>query len=153
MKHLVNLLMVCITSFSFGSTALAADAGTAKDAQAMVKKAVVFLKANGKDKTLAEASNPKGQFVSGDTYLSIYDATGHVVAHGTNPKLIGKDVTDLKDADGKYFIKDILAKAKSDGSGWIDYRWPNPTTKEIQLKSVYFEQAEGLVIASGYYKK
>jgi len=67
--------------------------------------------------------------------------------------LIGKDVTDLKDADGKYFIKDILAKAKSDGSGWIDYRWPNPTTKEIQLKSVYFEQAEGLVIASGYYKK
>jgi len=132
---------------------MAADAGTAKDAQAMVKKAVVFLKANGKDKTLAEASNPKGQFVAGDIYLSIYDTTGHVAAHGTNAKLVGKDVTELKDADGKYFIKDILAKAKSDGSGWIDYQFTNPTTKEIQPKSVYFEQVEGLIIASGYYKK
>ena len=152
MKHLINLLMICIASCAIQTSALAADAGTAKDAQAMVKKAVVYLKANGKDKTLAEASNSKGQFVSGDIYLSIYDATGHVVAHGINPKLIGKDATELKDADGKFFIKDILVKAKSDGSGWVDYRWPNPVTKEIQLKSVYFEQVEGLVIASGYYK-
>jgi cytochrome c len=76
-----------------------------------------------------------------------------VVAHGTNQKLIGKDVSDLRDADNKYFIKEILDKAKSSGKGWVDYKWVNPISKEIQAKSVYLEKADDVIIASGFYKK
>jgi signal transduction histidine kinase len=137
---------------AFNSRVWAADAGASKDAMAMVKKAVAYLKLNGKDKTLSEASNPKGLFVNGDIYLTITDSTGRVLAHGLNPRLIGKDAIELKDVDGKYFVKEMLVIAKKEGSGWVDYKWPNPITREIQLKSVYFEQIDHLVIQSGYYK-
>ncbi len=140
-------------AFIASSSALAAELGTAEEATAMVKKAAAFLKANGKDKTLAEVSNPKGQFVDRDLYISVYDMNGNVLAHGTNPKLIGKDVSALKDADGKEFIKEILSKAKSSGKGNADYKWPNPVSKEIQPKTVYFEKADDMVFSSGYYKK
>lgn len=132
--------------------AFANDKGTQAEATAMVKKAVAYLKANGKDKTLAEVSNNKGQFIDRDLYISVYDLNGNVLAHGTNAKLIGKDVSALKDADNKEFIKDILSKAKSAGKGTSDYKWPNPVTKEIQAKTVYFEKADDMVFSSGYYK-
>jgi cytochrome c len=140
-------------AFTACSVAGASEFGTSAEATAMVKKAVAYLKANGKEKTLAEVSNNKGQFIDRDLYISVYDMNGNVLAHGTNPKLIGKDVSALKDANGKEFIKDILSQAKASGKGNADYVWPNPMTKELTPKTVYFEKADDLVISSGYYKK
>ena len=151
MKALFRTLAVS-AALIMAAPAFAAD-GTQEEATAMVKKAVAHLKANGKDKTLAEISNNKGQFVDRDLYISVYDLNGTVLAHGTNGKLIGKDVSALKDADGKEFIKDIVGKAKSAGKGTSDYKWPNPVTKEIQAKTVYFEKADDMVFSSGYYRK
>lgn len=154
MKKLLQAAMLVLSILGLNIAALAAaEQGSADEASAMVKKAVAYLKTNGKEKTLAEASNPKGQFIDRDLYLSIYDLNGKVVAHGTNQKLIGKDVSDLRDADSKYFIKEILDKAKSGGKGWVDYKWVNPISKEIQAKSVYLEKADDVIIASGFYKK
>jgi cytochrome c len=152
MKALFRTLAVS-AALIVSAPAFAAEQGTQDEATAMVKKAVAHLKANGKDKTLAEVSNNKGQFVDRDLYISVYDLNGTVLAHGTNAKLIGKDVSALKDADGKEFIKDILGKAKGAGKGTSDYKWPNPVTKEIQAKTVYFEKANDMVFSSGYYKK
>ena len=132
--------------------AWAGELGTAADATAMVKKAVAYLKHNGKEKTLAEVSNSKGMFVDRDLYVSVYDLHGVVLAHGANPKLIGKDVSALKDADGKAFIQDILTQAKANGHGQADYKWPNSVTKNIQDKSAYFEKVDDMVISSGYSK-
>lgn len=146
-------LLVFSACALIGNVAYSAAQGNAEEASAMVKKAVAYMKANGKEKTLQEASNNKGQFVDRDLYLSIYDLKGKVVAHGSNAKLIGADVSELKDADNKYFIKEILAKAQSGGSGWVDYKWVNPVSKEIQAKSVYLQKADDVVIASGFYKK
>ena len=152
MKKLLQA-MVCSTALILSAGAFAAEQGTAEEATALVKKAVAFLKANGKDKTLAEMSNNKGQFVDRDLYISVYDMNGKVVAHGTNAKLIGKDVSALKDADGKEFIKDILSQAKASGKGKSNYKWQNPVTKEIQAKSVYFEKSDDMVFSGGYYTK
>lgn len=152
MKKLLQAL-VCSTALMMSAGALAAEQGNAEEATAMVKKAVAFLKANGKDKTLAEVSNNKGQFVDRELYIAIYDMNGKVIAHGTNAKLIGKDVSALKDADGKEFVKDILSQAKANGKGKSNYKWQNPVTKEIQAKSVYFEKSEDMVFSGGYYTK
>jgi cytochrome c len=141
-----------VSAALIAAPAFAADHGTQAEATAMVKKAVAYLKANGKEKTLAEVSNNKGQFADRDLYISVYDLNGTVLAHGANAKLIGKDVSALKDADGKEFIKDIIGKAKSAGKGTSDYKWPNPVSKEIQAKTVYFEKADDMVFSSGYYK-
>lgn len=133
-------------------TVLAADLGSASEATAMVKNAVVYLKTNGKEKTLAEISNKAGKFVDRDLYVSVYDMHGTVLAHGANAKLIGKDVSALKDADGKEFIAEILSKANAAGKGNADYKWPNTVTHNIQPKSVYFEKVDGMVFSSGYLK-
>lgn len=152
MKKLLQAV-VCSTALILSAGAFAATQGTPEEATSLVKKAVSYLKANGKEKTLAEISNNKGQFVDRDLYISVYDMNGKVLAHGTNAKLIGKDVSGLKDADNKEFIKDILAQAKANGKGKSNYKWQNPVTKEIQAKSVYFEKADDMVFSGGYYTK
>lgn len=133
--------------------ALAAERGTAQEASALVKRAVVFQKANGTDKLLAEASNQKGQFVDRDLYLSVYDAHGKVLAHGSNARVIGMDASQIRDADNKYFVKEILSESVRAPGGWVDYKWVDPVSKKVEAKSTYFEKAGEVVIAAGYYKK
>jgi cytochrome c len=104
MKKMIGLILIGLMVSGVLGQAIAADKGTAAEAEAMVQKAIDFYKANGKDKTLAEISNPKGQFIQGDLYLFVWDMNGVVIAHGTNPKLIGKDMSQLKDVDGVRFV-------------------------------------------------
>ncbi len=153
MTTLFQRALCALFTFSLlASSGGAAAQHTASDATAIVRKAVAYLKKSGREKMLAEASNPKGAFVDNDLYLSIYTLDGKVVAHGANPKLIGVDVSQLRDANDRYFIKDILNTARSGGNGWVDYKWVDPATKSLRDKSVYLEKADDLVIAAGYYK-
>ena len=110
-----------------------------------------YFKANGKDKALAEFSKPKSEFVKGDQYIYVLDMNGKMLAH-PKASLVGKDFMQVKDADGKIFAKDIVQQAKEKGSGWVDYKWENPTTKKVEAKTVYFEKADGVIICSGAYK-
>lgn len=145
--------MFAAAAFAFTASALATEQGTASDAEAMVKKAVAFAKTNGKDKLIAEVNSGKGQFIDRDLYVSVWSTKAVVMAHGTQPKLVGKDIIDLKDADGKFFMKEIVEKAAASGKGWTDYKWVNPVSKEIQLKSAYFEKMDDMIISTGFYKK
>lgn len=151
MKTLIKYLMLVVTALMLSSTAWAADKGTAEEATAMVKKAVAYVKANGKDKAFAEFSNPKGAFVDRDLYVMVYDMEGNNKAHGSNPKLIGKNLLEIKDADGVFIVKGLIDTAKK-GGGWFDYKWPNATTKAVEPKSTYVEKVEDVLIGVGIYK-
>jgi signal transduction histidine kinase len=131
----------------------AAEFGTAAEAEAMVKKAVQFIKSEGREKAFAEICNRKGRFVDRDLYITVYDLKGVCLAHGANPKMIGKDLIDLKDSDGKAFIKERMEIAKTKGKGWQDYKFTNPVSRKIEPKSMYFERFEEIVVACGIYKK
>jgi signal transduction histidine kinase len=144
--------MMVVLSLLLVSAAFAADKGTPTEAEALVKKAVAFIKANGKDKAFAEFGNPKGQFVDRDLYIFAYDMTGKCVAHGQNPKQVGKDLSDLTDPDGKAFVKERIEIAKTKGSGWQDYKFSNPTNKKVEQKRAYIEKYEDLIVGSGAYK-
>jgi cytochrome c len=132
--------------------ALAERPSTAEEASALVKKTIAYLKKNGRDSMLKAASYPSTQFTERDLYISVYDSAGKVLAHGANARLVGVNVIDLRDGNNKYFVRDILAKAASNGSGWIDYQWVDPVSKTLRDKSVYVEKADDLIIAAGYYK-
>lgn len=127
------------------------DHGTRDEAVAMVKKAAAFYKANGKEKALAEFNNPKGQFVDRDLYVTAYDLKGTSLANGMNSKLVGKNMMDLKDMDGRYITRERLTIAKEKGKGWQEFKWVNPITKAIEPKSMYFELVDELVIGCGVY--
>lgn len=153
MKKLLQALVFGAAALSFSMAAMAAsEQGSAAEASALVKKAIAYIKANGKDKAFAEFANPNGQFRDRDLYITVVDTKGMMLAHGVNPKLVNKNLTDLKDVDGKYFVKDYMALASSKGSGWVDFKWPHPTTKAVTQKSFYVEKTDDLVVGCGIYK-
>jgi len=124
-----------------------------EDAKRWVEKAVAFYKASGKRIALAEYTNPNGQFVQDEMYIYALNPKGTMLAHGVNEKFVGEDFLGIKDYDGKHFIKEIVDKANREGSGWIEYLWHNPVTKEVLPKTVYFEKVDTLIICSGVYKE
>lgn len=135
-----------------GFTCLGQAGGTADEAKAMAEKAVAYFKANGKDKAVAAFNDPQGEFVKGDLDIFLMDSNFNTVAHGGTNKLVGKNVGQLKDADGKLFMQEMGKKA-SDGGGWVDYKWSNPNTKKVQAKSTYILPVEGgLFLRCGIYK-
>lgn len=132
--------------------AVAAEKGTKEEAVALTKKAIELYKSAGKDKAYVAINDKNGPFIDRDLYVYVVDATGHVRAHGTNPKLIDKDLSQLKDADGKNFISELTAKVKAKQSGWVDYKWTNPVSKQIEAKTTYIEPVGDLGFAVGVYK-
>jgi cytochrome c len=117
-----------------------------------VEKAIVFYKASGKEISLAEFSHPSGQFVKDQRYVFVLDLNGIMLAHGINEKYAGKNFLDLKDSDGKSFIREIVEAAKTKGSGWVDYKWYHPVSKEERPKTVYFEKIDDVIVCSGIYQ-
>jgi len=150
MKQLLKVVLVlaCIAGVAFSGE----KKGTPAQAEALVKKAIAFIKANGNDKAFAEISNPKGKFVEGDLYVFVYDLSGKCVAHGGNAKMVGKDLIDLKDADGKAFVQERVEMAKTKGSGWQNYKWNNPAVNKIEEKTAYIEKVGDVIVGCGAYK-
>ncbi|MEY4766299.1 MAG: hypothetical protein RI907_2972 [Pseudomonadota bacterium] len=155
--------MSLVTRRLFLSVALAASVvaplahanesvATKDEAVAMVKKAIAYAKANGKDKAITEINAKNAMFVDRDLYIYAADEKGNVLAHAINPKLVGRDLNQLKDADGKPFVTEIIKIGATGKPGWVEYRWPNPVTKQIDDKVTYVEKADGVIYCAGVYK-
>lgn len=129
------------------------DYATTKDAELMVHKAVQFLRKEGRERALAAFSDPKGRFTYRDLYIMVYDMNGRCVAHGQKKERIGKSLIDDRDASGKAFVRERIEIARQHGKGWQDYRFQNPVTGKIELKTSYFEREGDLIIGCGAYKK
>jgi cytochrome c len=150
--HKSILAALAALSMPLIGAAAAEERATAADAEAMVKKAVVFLKANGPEKAFAEFNNRKGQFVDRDIYIVVYGLNGVVRAHGGNEKLVGKDMLDAQDTDGKFFVKERVELAKAQGTFWQDYKFSNPVSKKVEPKHMYCERVDDAAVCGGVYK-
>ena len=80
------------------------------------------------------------------------DLNGIVRCNGANPKARNQNHADLKDANGKLFIREVLRIAQERGKGWVDYYWRNPTSKQVEPKSTYFERSGNLIVLCGIYR-
>jgi len=149
-KFLAAAAVVAGLAFPAG----AADHASKDEAMAMVKKAVGMIKQSGADKAYAAFDDKGGGFTDRDLYVVVYDMKGKVLAHGANDKMIGKDVIDLRDNDGKYFVKErveMMSKGP-DAKGWQDYKFMNPVSRAIEPKSMYLHRFEDLIVGCGIYK-
>jgi len=151
MKKLLGIFFG-IAFFVASVTVVAAEKGTANEAVALVKKATALVKQVGKEKAIAEFNDPKGSFVDRDLYIFVIDMDGKTLANGANQKVVGKNMIEMKDADGNLFIKHFIEIAQAKGSGWSDYKWVDPVTKTIQQKTTYVEKVDDIVIGCGIYK-
>ena len=150
-RTLIATLCASLACTATGAAFAREGNATAAEATAMVKKAVAFIKASGKDKGYAEISTKGGPFTDGDLYVTVYGLDGTVRAHGANEKMIGKNLIDLKDVDGKAFVKERIDMAATRPTFWQDYKFTNPVTKKIEPKSMYCEKLDA-VVCGGIYK-
>jgi cytochrome c len=122
------------------------------EAKAMVEEAAAFVSEHGREKGLAELNKPDGQFVKGDLYVFVFDLNGVMAAQPKNPKAVGENLIDKPDSKGKLFRKEIIDKAKTEGSGWVDYFYLNPQTGKEEEKTTYLKKVGDLVICCGVYR-
>lgn len=135
------------------STSTLAAAGASKDeAVAMVKKGIAYIKANGPEKAYAAFTGKDKQFIDRDLYLVVYGLDGKVLAHGANEKQVGKDLLEMTDIDGKYFVKERVAMVKAKPTGaWQEYKFTNPVSKKIEPKVMYCEKQGETAVCGGVY--
>lgn len=141
-----------LAPFGFGPSL--AQEKTREEAVAMVKRVQKMFARDGAEttfKAIDDKATP--EFHNGELYPFVYDYDGVSVAHGARPALVGKNLISLKDQDGKYLIREIVQIARKDGSGWIDYKWPNPLDNRIEDKTSYVEAMGGkYVVGVGVYR-
>ena len=125
---------------------------TGKDAVAMAERGAAYLKQHGKQRMIERIVAHDPEFWQGSLYLAMRDLkTGLTVAH-PNTALMGKDLLDVPDADGKAFRHEMLAVAKGPGKGWVDYKFLNPESGKVEAKTTYVLRVGDVALEAGVYK-
>jgi cytochrome c len=127
--------------------------GTAKEAEALVAKAIAHAKKAGAEKAYKDFTDKAPGWTDRDLYVVVYDVAGKCLAHGQNPKMVGKDLIELRDADGKLFVKERTELAASKGKFWQDYMFTDPVTRKLLAKSTYCERQDKAIFCVGIYKR
>lgn len=115
----------------------------------LVKRGYHFLKRHGKTAAIEDFADKKSaKFFYGDLSLMVYDYAGNVISSGDNPDLQGTNMYNVQGENGKYYVQDLIKKAKS-GGGWVNYKLHN------SYKVSYVEPVnvglEKYLITSGLY--
>jgi hypothetical protein len=143
---------LALASLLVASAALADERGTSDDAKVLSEKAAEHMREVGPGKAVADFTDPNGGFVDRDLFVVVYDAGGKILCAAGVPSLVGRSALALKDVDGKEFAKEIMALGKSNGTGWVEYRMTNPSTKKIERKRSYLVQVDDYIVFVGAYR-
>jgi len=134
---------------------------TYKDTQdlvALVEDAAALIEAKG-DEAFTEFAQKDSKWHDADHYLFAYTLEGTTVFHPLAPELIGQNVMDLKDMNGKQIIRQITnigRRSASDASGWVFYLWEHhrqitPSWKAAYIRKAITPDHKIYVVGSGSY--
>ena len=153
MNKLMRWLAASVAALVMVGGAVAQERATKDEAIAMAKAAFDHMKMVGAEKALSDFTNDKANWTKKDLYVMVYNNSSVCLAHGANAKLVGKDLSSLKDAKGALIVPGLLAAAAK-GGGWFEYDWPHPLTKKIEGKATYaIRQPDGTgFIGVGIYR-
>jgi signal transduction histidine kinase len=146
-RHLA-LLVATASACAFAH----ANEPTDKDAVTLVEKGAAFMKAKGKEEMIKHINAKDPDYVQGALYLVMRDDKGVVLANPVNPAMVGKDLLDVPDVDGKLFRREILDVAKTKGKGWVDYKFKNPASGKVEAKTSYIYKVGDVTLEAGIYK-
>jgi cytochrome c len=159
-RTLTTLLIFCGVICLFFFPAFSADPALPKEAKqivALVEKAAALTESKGKA-AFPEFQEKGSEWLKGETYIFIADMNGTILMHPANPELETKSILDMKDANGKTFMREFIETAKTKGSGWVEYMWPKPGEKKPSKKLSYIKRAkmpngETVLVGAGTYKQ
>ncbi|MBL8968338.1 MAG: EAL domain-containing protein [Spirochaetaceae bacterium] len=88
----------------------------------------------------------------GENYVFLCSMDGVLLAHPFDKARIGKNLMELRDADGVYLMRELVAAAAS-GGGFAGYRYEYPLSIEVGRKLSYAKPIPGmdLFVATGLY--
>lgn len=67
-------------------------------------------------------------------YIFIDDWQGVVLAHGSQPDLVGRNIWGYQDFNGVKVVQNLIAAAKTEGGDYVYYSWHKPDTGEERPK-------------------
>ena len=87
-----------------------------------------------------------------DDYFYALNTQG-VVAANPNPKVEGKNLYDAPDSDGNFFVRKQLELLRSEGGGFVSFRFPRAAGGEPLLKMTYIVEFKpyGWGLGAGIY--
>jgi signal transduction histidine kinase len=137
LHSLTRRVALAVAVAAIAAPAWANESGTREEAKAMVDAAVEHVKKVGPEQAFKDFSDKNNKaWQKKDLYVMAYSSAGVCVGHGANDKLIGKDLSALKDPNGKELIKELSAAANK-GGGWVDYEWAHPQTRKVESKTTF----------------
>jgi methyl-accepting chemotaxis protein len=101
----------------------------------------------------AAATAVKGLRYEKTDYFWINDLQPRVVMHPVTAAIVGRDVSNYADPNGKLIFVDAVRIATRDGAGYMEYMWPKPgeTSPTPKLSYVKLFPRWNWVIGSGIY--
>lgn len=149
-RTLMSLLFAGVVSVS----AMAQDHGTRDEAKALANAALAHIKKVGNEQAFKDFTSDKATWTKKDLYVFAIDTKGNTLAHGANEKLVGKNMIELKDQNGKAFFRELTEIVTTKGEGWVEYDWAHPVTKKVEGKATYIKRIPGFDggVAVGVYR-
>ncbi len=138
MKKTVLFVFIGIALIFLSGSAYSEEKATKDEVVAKCKEAAKMAQEKGLEETLKVLNDKNGPFVWKDTYVFCIDIEKQCnTAHPERPQLIGKNLFNLKDKNGKLFFAEFINVAKEKGEGWVSYYWPKPNSSEPVPKITY----------------
>jgi len=154
LRTVVAAVLAAVFAAAWAGPPANGEFGNAEEAKALAAKAIQHIEKAGPERAYRDFTEKAPGFVDRDLYVIVYDVTGHVLAHGQNPKMVGKDNLEIKDADGKSYIRERIAMAQAAKGGfWQDYKWTDPISKRLMDKSTYTVRHRDTLVSVGIYKR
>lgn len=143
--------MLCLLAYS---EAQAQARASREDAVALVQRTIRLISQVGIKPVVDGINSGQRRFLDRDLYLFVHDIRkpALLIAHGSNKNLIGKDTINLRDQNGKYFVREMYAVITEKGKGWVDYRWANAHRTGFEDKTSYVERVGNYFVGVGVYQ-
>jgi uncharacterized protein len=153
----VALSALMFGTFAFVTSVLplgAEEYGTRAEAMAMVQRVQEMFKKEGAEATFRAINDHAKGFWVHDLFPYVHKIDGtQLVAAGFPASIRGKNLHDVKDQDGKYFVQEFIKVATTPPyHGWVDYRFLNPKTNMVDDKSAFIERMGDYLVGVGVYK-
>lgn len=120
-----------------------ADCGTCEASKeklvTLVDKAAALIQKEG-ESAFAEFRKKGSEWFQGDLYIFVDDMEGKNLCHPVTPGLEGKNLLDMKDAEGKEFVREMIDLLKTKDAGWVEYSFAKPGAAAPLKKIAYVKK-------------
>jgi signal transduction histidine kinase len=120
----------------------------------LVNRAAGLIEKQGKD-AFGQLRDRQGPFVFMDTYVFVDSPEGTELVNAGQPSLEGKNLMGVRDINGKAVVRDEIALAMKEGSGWVDLYWYKPGQNTPARKQTFVRTVQSgqdtYIVGAGIY--